>query len=176
MTVPRRLGVGIELHGETADVLQRRRVQVGDPAALRMPPHITLLLPTQVRDDRFVDVVLHLQQVADQARPFRIVLRGAATFRPVSPTVFVPLYEGAAECAELERVIRSGPLRRRLPFAYHPHVTVAHELPDDVLDAAMADLTEFAATIEVDAFGLYEPDDAGVWQLVQRFALGSKRD
>jgi hypothetical protein len=43
--------------------------------------------------------------------PFEVHLRGSATFRPVSPVVFVPLVRGISECERVEAQVRSGPLR-----------------------------------------------------------------
>jgi len=169
--VSRVFGVGFEVPAPYGDQLHAMRVRLGDPSARLMPPHVTLLPPTRVSDDAFVGVVLHLEQVARSSPSFEVGLRGAATFRPVTPTVFVPLSTGLDSCERLEELVRTGPLRRRLPFPYHPHVTVAYELPAEVLDAAMTGLDGFAADFVVDAFGLYEADDAGVWQSVQRFPL-----
>lgn len=136
-----------------------------------MPPHVTLLPPTRVPAQHFVEVVVHLEAVARQSPPFQVQLAGAATFRPVTPTVFAPLVDGAAACEQLADAIRRGPLQRDLPLPYHPHVTVAYELPDAVLDAAMAELAGFHASFDVASFSLYEADDVGVWQLVSQFAL-----
>jgi 2'-5' RNA ligase len=169
--VSRVFGVGFEVPAPYGDHLHALRLRLGDPSARLMPPHVTLLPPTRVTDDAFVEVVLHLEQVARSSSSFEVRLRGAATFRPVTPTVFVPLAAGLDSCQRVEKLVRTGPLRRRLPFPYHPHVTVAYELPDEVLDAAMTELDGFVADFVVDAFGLYEADDAGVWQSVQRFAL-----
>jgi 2'-5' RNA ligase len=171
--VTRSFGVAFEVPQPFADELHELRLRLGDPAAPQMPPHVTLLPPTRVKDDAFVDVVLHLEQAARTTSPFEVQLRGVATFRPVTPTVFVPLQTGIGACERLERLIRTGPLRRRLPFPYHPHVTVAYELPDRVLDAAMIELKGFVADFVVDTFALYEPDADDVWQPVQRFRLSA---
>ena len=39
-----------------------------------------------------------------------------------------------------------GPLDIEREFPYHPHVTIAHHLADDVLDRAFAELADFDAT------------------------------
>ena len=172
----RSFGVAFEVPSPHAEPLHELRVRLGDRAAPLMPPHITLLPPTRVKDEAFVDVILHLEQAARTTSPFDVQLRGVATFRPVSPTVFVPLQTGIGACERLERLIRTGPLRRRLPFPYHPHVTVAYELPDRVLDAAMIELANFSADFTVDAFALYEPDGHDVWQPVQQFRFKAPTD
>ena len=85
--------------------------------------------------------------VATTFRPFDIRLRGSATFLPVSPVVFVPLVQGIAECEQLEVKVRSGPLARDVQYTYHPHVTVAHDLPDDALYNAWTALSSYDAVL-----------------------------
>ena len=76
-------------------------------------------------------------------------LRGTGTFRPVSPVVFVQVAGGIAECEQLERAIRGGPLHRDLAFHYHPHVTVAHHVDEAAMDRAFEDLAGYTCTFEV---------------------------
>jgi 2'-5' RNA ligase len=61
-------------------------------------------------------------------------LRGAASFRPVSPVVFVPLVAASPTASASRARSAPGPLARELKFPYHPHVTVAHDLGEDALD------------------------------------------
>ena len=104
-----------------------------------------------------------------------MVLRGSATFRPVSPVVFVPVVKGLADCERLEAQVRSGPLQRELRFPYHPHVTVAHDLPEDALDRAFDGLARYEASFMVWGFTLFEQDRQGVWRPQRDFPFGSGR-
>jgi SAM-dependent methyltransferase len=115
----------------------------------------------------------HLADVARSARPFDIHLRGTATFRPVSPVVFVQLVEGIGGCERLERAVRKGPLKRSLQFYYHPHVTVAHHLPDAALDRAFTELADFECRFRVEEFHLYEHGADGVWRPQRAFEFGA---
>ena len=67
--------------------------------------------------------------VAARLEPFVVTLVGTGTFRPVSDVVFVQVVDGARACDRLQEQVRTGPLERRLGFPYHPHVTVAHDVP-----------------------------------------------
>ena len=85
--------------------------------------------------------------------------------------------EGIAECERLECSVRSGLLAQDLRFNYHPHVTVAHEVPDDQLDAAFDGMADFDASFVVDSFHSYEHGDDGVWRPARDFSLtGSPAD
>jgi len=101
-----------------------------------------------------------------------MVLRGTGTFRPTSPVVFVQVSGGIADCELLEKEVRQGPLDRPLDFYYHPHVTVAHHVPEPNLDQAFTELSDFECAFEVDEFHLYEHGEDGVWRPVRSFTLG----
>jgi len=101
---------------------------------------------------------------------------GTATFRPVSPVVFVAVTEGISACELLSEAARNGALRQQLEFPYHPHVTVAHHLDDAALDQAFETLRDFEAAFEVVDFHLYIHGDDGVWRRVRTFRLSAPPD
>ena len=177
------VGVAIAIPEPYGGRLQARRASFGDAHAGSIPTHITLLPPTALSAARadvgaHLSVDEHLSAVAATTEPFEVHLRGTATFRPVSPVVFVPLVEGIAGCELLERQVRRGPLQRDLLFPYHPHVTVAHDLSDQQLDEAFRVLADFDCRFEVREFHLYEHGRDGVWRPEQayRFSGGEATD
>jgi 2'-5' RNA ligase len=165
------IGVAIGLPEPSAGELRAWRHKLGDPMADQIAPHVTLVPPTEVDDSQFAVIERHLVDVAAGEAPFTILLHGTGTFRPVSPVVFVALASGIAGCERVEKAVRSGPLARTLKFNYHPHVTVAHDLPDDALDRAFAALADYSCEFGVDSFGLFERGDDGVWRTEREFEL-----
>jgi 2'-5' RNA ligase len=153
--------------------LQRYRESCGDPLARSIPTHITLVPPVQVEMAAIEGIERHLRAVAGVERPFPILLRGTGTFRPVSPVVFVALAIGISECENLELQVRRGPLDHTPSFPYHPHVTVAHHLADDLLDRAFKELSEYEAEFPVWGFSLYEHGQDGVWRPQRDFAFAA---
>ena len=164
------IGVAVAIPEPWASELQDYRAGVGDSTAAMIPTHITLVPPTQVDDDLSV-VEQHLVETATQVERFDVHLRGTGTFRPVSPVVFVSLVEGISQCEQLAEAVRSGPLGVDLDFPYHPHVTVAHHLPDDRLDRAFTELAGFECQFTVADFHLYVHDDELGWQPSRDFVL-----
>ena len=164
------IGVAVAVPDPHGAELERWRQSFGDPQADAIPAHITLLPPTRVETRARPDVERHLEDVATTFPAFDVALHGTGTFRPVSPVVFVALSEGIASCERLAGAVRSGPLARDVDHPYHPHVTVAHDLPDDVLDRAFDELVEFRARFTVDALVLYEHVDRR-WRAARSFAL-----
>lgn len=166
-----RLGVAVTVPEPYRSVLRRTRARVGDPAAELIQPHITLLGPTALPVGALGDVDRHLAAVAAAHAPFTVHLRGTATFRPVSPVVFVQVAEGIASCERLEVEVRSGVLEQELRFHYHPHVTIAHDVDDAALDRAFDDLAGFEARFEVTEIHAYEHGDDGVWRTLRAYPL-----
>ncbi len=158
------IGVAIAVPEPYGAELTRWREEFGDPLASAIPAHVTLLPPTELSRDKLPQVREHLEQVASQVRPFDMRLRGTGTFRPVSPVVFVQVAEGLVECEQIERSVRTGVLQRDLGFYYHPHVTVAHHLPEQALDKAFDTLADYQVTFRVSSFALYEHGKDGVWR------------
>lgn len=166
-----RIGIAVAVPEPFASRLGAARSAAGDPLADVIPPHITLLGPTVVDEGDLEKVHEHLRQVAAASAPFTVRLRGTATFRPVSPVVFVALAQGIAECEQIEQRVRTGMLAQDLRFNYHPHVTIAHEVSDGALDKAFDALCDFEASFEVTSFWQYEHGDDGVWRPQREFPL-----
>ena len=170
-----RIGVAVQVPAPYAQVLQRARADFGDPLAEDIPPHVTLVGPTVVEAAQLDAVGEHLTAVGRAHAPFTVRLRGTGTFRPVSDVVFVQVVGGFAECEQLERALRTGPLEQELRFSYHPHVTVAHDVPDEDLDRALEVMADFDADFDVASIQVFEHGDDGVWRAVREFPLEAGR-
>ncbi|MTB71878.1 2'-5' RNA ligase family protein [Arsenicicoccus sp. MKL-02] len=166
------IGVSIAIPDPWGCELQRARLSYGDEQARGIPTHVTVLPPTEVDDAAMDDIHEHLLRAAGSVPPFLLELRGTGTFHPVSPVVFIQVARGIPSCEQLEARVRDGVLARELSFTYHPHVTVAHGLPDDALERAHAELADYHAQFAVDAFSLYVQGEDGVWRPIRRYPLG----
>ena len=164
------IGVALSIPEPWASDLQDYRTSI-DPSAALIPTHITLVPPTVLDESQFGGVQDHLAQVAEARPAFKVHLRGTGTFRPVSPVVFISLVEGISQTEQLAAAIRSGPLDIEVEFPFHPHVTVAHHLTDDLMDRAFDDLAPFDCAYEVTRFHLYVHDEVDGWQPTRDFAL-----
>ena len=167
------IGVSVAVPDPWGVQLQDYRVQLGDPAAGGIPTHITLLPPIDVDDVLLSSIDSHLHDVAAATRPFGVHLRGTGTFRPVSPVVFVNVVEGISGCEMLASAVRRGPLAIDAQFPYHPHVTVAHHLPDELLDRAFEELGAFSCRFSAEQISLYEHREGEGWTPVREFRLGA---
>jgi 2'-5' RNA ligase len=169
---PAVIGVAMNIPAPLDEVLNDARVRSGDPLADFIPAHITLLGPTEIDPAGFEDVYAHLEAVAAAQPPYTVHLRGTGTFRPLTEVVFVAVASGISECEQLATAVRSGPLKRELHFPYHPHVTVAHDVPSDALDRVYAEMAGFDARFDVDHFTFYVHGSDGRWRPIRDFPLG----
>ena len=128
------------------------RQAIGDPMALSVPPHVTLMPPLAVDQGIRAEVFEHLRKVASSSKPFQLELAGSGSFEPVSPVSFLQVIKGAKHCAQLAEDIRSGPLDYSLRFPYHAHVTLAQKLPAAALQEALELGRKFSAQWMVQGF------------------------
>jgi 2'-5' RNA ligase len=168
------VGVILGFPPAIAEELQRWRASFGDPMAGVVPAHITLVTTTPTRD--WEATRAHVREVARDQAPFMVTIAGTGTFRPVSPVVFIKVEDGFAACVDLHEKLQTGPLHRELPFSYHPHVTIAHDVAPESLDEAETVLKSYRATFPVVSMGLYEHDADGIWQLREELDFGTESD
>lgn len=165
------VGVALPVPEPWGSLVQEARLGYGEARAAHIPTHVTLLPPTETTTATLEELLVHLQEVARSNPPFRVVLRGTGTFRPVSDVVYIQVAQGVSSCEQLEQAVRSGPVSRVLEFPYHPHVTVVHGEPTEVLDRAFEDLADFAADFTAEEFVAYVHHGDGVWRPLVTYPL-----
>ncbi|GAA4374274.1 2'-5' RNA ligase family protein [Paeniglutamicibacter cryotolerans] len=165
------LGVVISLPPALSAEIDAWRRDFGGPDALVIPPHITLVSGNATSE--WEPAAAHVRSVAAASAPFTVRLRGTGSFRPVSPVVFLNVVSGAEDCAKLHHELQSGPLAHDQEFPYHPHVTIAHDLPEADMNRAAEQLSGFDDEFTVESIGLFDHDEAGNWSLSEELRLGS---
>ncbi len=148
------VGVLIAIPEPWVTELTEARKEYGDPAAGRVPAHITLIPPTPVERDERKALVTHLRKVASYFGAFRLQVARTGTFLPVSPVAFLNLQKGRDECISLADELRTGPLDFDLRFPYHPHITLAQGVAKTDLKRAATDWDDFEASWVVPGFRL----------------------
>ncbi len=165
------IGIVVPVPEPWAQLLVDWRAKVGDPQASLVPPHVTLLPPTEVAVAERPAITAHLAEVARSHPPFDMHLAGTGTFTPVSEVVFVAVARGIGSCELIANDVRRGPLARSLSFPYHPHVTVAHDVPGDMLDFAYSGLADLSAEFRVEHFTEFEQTPDGAWVVAHEYPL-----
>ncbi|MFN0166393.1 MAG: 2'-5' RNA ligase family protein [Bryobacteraceae bacterium] len=95
--------------------------------------HVTILPPRPI----FSEPEVASEQVgaaAMETEPFEIQCGEVAIF-PVTDVVFLELRNGARQLRDLHHQLNSKHLEFREPFPYHPHITLAQDLPPGTVQA-----------------------------------------
>jgi 8-oxo-dGTP pyrophosphatase MutT (NUDIX family)/2'-5' RNA ligase len=176
MPTRQRLGVIARLPEPLGIHVQAWRRALGDPAAGRVGPHLTLVPPQTVAERDLDRAAALVERAAAQAVPFLVELDGAATFLPASAVAYLVVREGGPALEALEAALRESPLDRRT-HRFHPHVTVTQDLPPDRIEAAVSELAGLRAAFPVRELALMreERDQAGerVWRPLATATVGA---
>lgn len=115
--------------GKFLDDLRRELAPSYNPHA-----HVSVLPPRSLS--------VHWQAASDEARaliegapPFTVELTAIGIF-PVTNVIYLEIGRGAAELRGMHRAMNQGLLAFPEPFRYHPHVTLAQELPVETVDSS----------------------------------------
>lgn len=177
MTARHRLLVALLLEGAAATEVEGLRRALGTGQLSRIPPHVTLVEPTNVRDEEMPGVVAGLDALGAGARPFAAQLGPVATFAPRRPVVYLQV----SDDGELERLRRGAaqdalappPGRADRPFV--PHVTLSSRVAPDLVVPAVALLAGYERSVTFSRLHLLEqeggtPDHP--WHVVTSALLG----
>ena len=167
-----RLGVVARLPEPLGIHVQAWRQALGDPAAERIAPHLTLVPPQTVAERDLDRAVALVERAAEAAVPFLVELAGAATFLPGSPVAYLVVREGGPALEALEAALLESPLDRRT-HPFHPHVTVAQDLPPDRIEAAAAELAGFRAAFPVPDLAVLREEPDKTWRPLATVPVGA---
>lgn len=168
-----RLGVVLLVPAPVAGEVDGLRRALGDGALGRIPPHVTLVPPVNVRAEDMEEALSVLRRAAAGAGPLVLELGPVATFWPESPVLYLEVGgEGAGEVAALRRRLGQPPLRREAGRPFVPHVTVCEESAPAAIHAAVAALGGYRATVVVDRVHLLAEGPGRLWEPLADAALG----
>jgi 2'-5' RNA ligase len=160
----RRFGVALLVPQPVATEVDGLRRALGDGARARIPAHVTLVPPVNVRHDAVTAAVGVLRAAAGSTPPLDLRVGPAATFQPVTPVVYLTVAGDLAGLEGLrERVFRP-PLERAVTHPFVPHVTVADEVDPVRIPAAVAALADFVVDIRIESVHLLEQGRDRVWR------------
>jgi 2'-5' RNA ligase len=151
------------------------RRALGDESLRRIPAHITLVPPVNVSEEDLAATFDLVHQVSAACPPLELRLGPVASFAPVNPVAYLKVTGEPTEVSRLiglKDALHSGTLDRPEDWPFVPHVTVAAELPDDRLAAAVAALSEIAVQVRFGRVHVLAEQPGHVWVPVADAALG----
>jgi 8-oxo-dGTP pyrophosphatase MutT (NUDIX family)/2'-5' RNA ligase len=152
--------------------VQAWRRALGDPAAARIAPHLTLVPPQTVAERDLDRAVALVERTAEAAMPFLVELAGTATFLPASPVAYLVVREGGPALETLEAALRESPLDRRT-HPFHPHVTLVQDRPPEQIEAAAAELAGFRAMFPVRDLAVLREEHDKTWRPLASVPVGA---
>ncbi len=138
------------------------RRALGDGALGRIPAHLTLVPPVNVREDRLGEALAVLRRAAAATRPFTVSLGPPATFLPANPTLHLTV-AGDAEVRVLRDRAFVDPLARPLTWPFVPHVTLADEAAPDRIAAALSALADYRVDVSFSRLHLLREGPGRIW-------------
>lgn len=158
--------------GSEVDVLRRA---LGADDVDRLPSHLTLVPPVNVRDDDLDSALDLLRDAAERTSPFRLALGPPRTFLPTNPVLFLEVGGDVAPVDKLRDKVFRPPLERNLTWPFHPHVTLLDGGPEEKIRAAVEALADLRLECVIDRLHLLrESNEEGVrsWHPIAEAAFG----
>lgn len=155
-----RLGVALLLPSPFDAEVDGMRRALGDGTLGRMPAHLTLVPPVNVREDRLGEALAVLRRAAAVTRPITVTLGPPATFLPDNPTLYLT---AAGDVQALRDRVFVDPLARLLTWPFVPHVTLADEADPDRIAAALEALADYAVDVTFERIHLLREGPGRVW-------------
>lgn len=152
----RRLGVALLIPEPARAEIDGLRRALGDPALDRIPPHITLVPPVNVRDNDVARAVSVLRRAAAATKPFELTLGPPDTFLPHNPVVYLGVWGFLDRLNALRDRIFVDPLKRDLTWPFVPHVTLADGIDADRAARAVDVLGDYHRDVVVESVHLLQ--------------------
>lgn len=161
----RRLGVALVVPPPFDREIDGMRRALGDGSLGRIPPHITLVPPVNVREDRFADALAVLRRAAGSVGGALSVEVGPpATFLPASPVLYLQVGgDGLHALAALRDAVFVEPLARNLTWPFVPHLTIADEADPERITAGLSALRDYRASLTFERVHLLAEGEGRQW-------------
>jgi 2'-5' RNA ligase len=159
-----RLGVALLVPPPLAAEVDGLRRALGDGSLGRIPAHLTLVPPVNVREDRLGHALAVLRRAAAATRPFTLALGPPAAFVPDSPTLYLAVTgPGSDEVTALRDRVFVDPLHRPLTWPFVAHVTLADDASPGRIAAALVALGDYRVDVVLERVHLLREGPGRVW-------------
>jgi 2'-5' RNA ligase len=169
-----RLGVALLVPSPVAEEIDGLRRAVGERSLDRVPPHITLVPPVNVRREDLGRALAVLRgAAAAMPRRLSVALGAPTSFLPANPVLYLPVQGDVEAVHALRQRVWEPPLTRSLTWPFVPHVTLADAVSPERIGAAVSALSGYAAEIAIERVHLlveYRPGPQ--WRPLADVAFG----
>lgn len=159
----RRLTVSLVLTGDVAREIDGMRRGLGAAALERIAPHLTLVPPVNVREDRLDEAVAVVREAAQETGPVRLELGPPGSFFPATPVLFLEVGGDLGPIGALRARLLTGPLApppgraEERPFV--PHVTLDQRIDPERIPSAVEVLSAYRAAVTIEEVTILDLDE-----------------
>jgi 2'-5' RNA ligase len=129
----------------------------------RVPPHLTLVPPVNVRVTDIARALARLRAAAAATLPLVVTLGPPATFLPVNPVVYLSVDGDVDGVHALRNAVFAEPLSRDVDHDFVPHVTLIESSTPTRIEAALTALADYRVEVTFGSVHLLQ-QDARVWR------------
>jgi 2'-5' RNA ligase/GNAT superfamily N-acetyltransferase len=152
-----RLGVALLVPTPVREEVEGLRRALGDAALGRVPGHLTLVPPVNVRQESLGAALATLRRAAAACpRRLRLELGPVSTFLPDNPVVYLAVTGDLDALGGLRHAVLSGPLERQLSWPFVPHVTLTDQAGADGIPGAVAALSHYRRAVSFEGVHLLQ--------------------
>ena len=175
----RRFTVSLVLTGDVAREIDGIRRGLGAAALERIAPHVTLVPPVNVREDRVDEACALVGEAAHDTAPLHLELGPPRSFFPAAPVVFLEVGGDLGPVGELRARLLDGPLvpphgREERPFV--PHVTLDQRIEPERIPAVLETLSAYRRAVTIEEVTILEFDEGQRrWAVLSQFRFERPR-
>jgi 2'-5' RNA ligase len=142
--------------------------------------HVSVLPPRPIAGDWQV-AREQVRALTSAWAPFEIALNGIKVF-PMTNVIYLELGQGAAEMHRLHAAMDTDALYFNEPFVYHPHITLAQEIPGDQVGEVRARAERLWANFDgprsfrAERATFVQNTMGNCWIDLAEYTLGTERD
>ena len=169
-----RIAVALLVAQPLATELDGLRRALGAAERERVPPHVTLVSPVNLRDKDLLSALDLVRAAAKASGPLALQLGPATSFQPATPTVHLAVGGNGLQglLALRAALVGAAPLARPDRHEFVPHVTLAQEVTADRIVPALEALRDWQAEVAVDRVHVLRQGDHQVWKPFAESSLG----
>lgn len=178
-TVPRRrLFVALVLESPNSLRVEGLQQACGYSWPPRVPPHITLVPPVNVNEERLSEALAVVRRAAaTTVRPLQVTIGPPDSFLPRTPVLFATVEDPGGRVANLARRLAKEPLASpssRPIRRFVPHVTLARKVDRSRVNAAKAALAALHLPVRFERVTTLEQGDDHRWRPLADAELGRR--
>lgn len=145
-----------------------------DPHYALVPPHVTLKSAFELENDQLPTVIKQIDEIATEISPFPLNVYKVGSFHPINNVIYLKVRE-TEELMKLHDRLNEV-LKRKEPYSFVPHITIAQNLSDGEFSDVFGSLKMRQINHEetIDRFQLLYQLENETWSVYETFHLGRK--